>query len=274
MAQRLAIIGYGTIATLALNTLAQAMHEPLNAVIVLAKPGSEDRAWAMLSMAGARLARETHVVSDVRSVLALSPDVVAEAAGHEALIHWGVDALAAGKPLIVTSVGALSSESLLHDLNAAAAAGRTHWRMIAGAAGGLDILRAAKLSGLEEVIYTSRKPPRAWKGTRAETLCDLDSLRDETVFFEGDARAAARDYPQNANVAATIALSGAGFEATRVRLVADPAVNRNVHELQVRAGCAQFSVRIEGLPSPDNPKTSLTTAYSLCESVLEHIERN
>ncbi len=270
---RLAIVGYGTIAALALETLAQALDAPLDAAIVLVKPGNGARAQAMLEKAGAKLARETHIVETIDAVLALSPDVVAEAAGHGALSDCGAAVLRAGKQLIVTSVGALADSDLRGALESAAKAGAGRWEAIPGAVGGLDILRAAKLSGLDQVTYTSRKPPRAWKGTKAETLVALEQLTQETVFFEGDAGEAAQQYPQNANVAATIALAGAGFESTRVRLVADPAVSRNVHEVQVRANCAEFSIRIEGKPAPDNPKTSLTTAYSLADVLLAHASR-
>ena len=140
-----------------------------------------------------------------------------------------------------------------------------------GAVGGVDILAAARLSGIEDVVYTSRKPPRAWCGTPAERLLDLDALMGEAMFFEGTARAAARDYPQNANVAATVALAGAGFERTKVRLIADPHVQRNVHEVSVRSSCADFHVRIEGKPSPTNPKTSLPTAFSIARLVLNRV---
>jgi aspartate dehydrogenase len=138
----------------------------------------------------------------------------------------------------------------------------------AGAVGGIDALGAAKLSGLEEVTYTGRKPPLAWKGTAAEALLDLGALTEPATFFEGTAREAAMQYPQNANVAATVALAGAGFDATRVRLVADPTIARNLHEVSVRSAAAEFSIRLEGRPSPSNPKTSLTAGYSMAREVL------
>ena len=143
-------------------------------------------------------------------------------------------------------------------------------RMIlpAGAVGGIDILAALRPSGIASVTYTGRKPPRAWAGTPAEGLLDLAALTDEAVFFSGTAREAALQYPKNANVAATVALAGAGLEATRVRLIADPAISANVHEIAVQAGAAEFTIRITGHPSPDNPKTSLTTVYSVAREIL------
>ena len=103
---------------------------------------------------------------------------------------------------------------------------------------------------------------------RAEKLLALDTLTAPAIFFEGSARQAASEYPFNANVAATLALAGLGLDATQVRLIADPGISRNVHEVAVRSGCGDFTVRLEGRPSPSNPKTSLMAGYSVARDLI------
>ena len=64
--------------------------------------------------------------------------------------------------------------------------------IVSGAIGGLDILRAAMLAGLDRVVYTGRKPPRAWLATPAERSLDLAALSQAAPFFEGTAAQAIR----------------------------------------------------------------------------------
>ncbi len=266
---RLGLLGYGAIARQALAALAKSDAAPFETVVCLARPEGAERARALLDAFGPEIAAQRRVVTDLAGLIAAKPDVVAEAAGHEALLSHGADVLASGVDLIVTSAGALADGALREALDDAARRGGARYRLCAGAIGGLDILAAAKLSGLTEVVYVSRKPPAAWRGTRAEALIDLDALTTERTFFEGSAREAALNYPQNANVAATLAFFGAGFEKTRVRLIADPEAARNTHEILLRSTCADIEIRIAGVPSPDNPKSSMTTGFALAALILE-----
>lgn len=268
---KLGVIGCGAVAMQTLDAMAAAVSEPLDALIVLARPGRADSAVEILQRLHGRLAREITVVETIEQLIARSPFVVAEAAGQEAVRSCGPALVSAGVNLLVVSAGALADRDVRSALNSASAAGGGRWECCAGAIGGLDILAAARLAGLDEVVYTSRKPPLAWRGTPAQQLIDLETINDAVCFFDGDAASAAIDYPQNANVAATIALAGAGFERTRVRLVADPAVTRNVHHIEIRSACADVAINISGYPSPDNPKTSLTTGYAMAAHLLAHM---
>jgi aspartate dehydrogenase len=266
---RLGLIGHGAVAGQALAAMAKEAPAPLAALIALARPDSAAKARDALATFKGSLFHELIVVTDLAALIEARPALVAEAAGHAALNAFGPAVLRGGIDLLITSAGALASAQTRAGLEDAARLGNATWDICAGAVGGLDILAAARLSGLNEVLYTSRKPPNAWRGTPAEALVDLGKLTQPYAFYEGSADAAARDYPQNANVAATIALKGAGFERTRVRLIADPSVTRNVHEIAIRSACADVDIRIAGAPSPDNPKTSLTTGYALAAHILQ-----
>ncbi len=268
---RLGLIGAGGIAELALTSLVKALDAPLDHVAILVPADAAPQARVLLERCGPALAAATAVHSDLKALLADRPDVVAECAGHVAVRDYGATVLEAGCDLIVISIGSLADDAIRGRLEAAAKSGGGRLVLPAGAVGGIDALASARLSGLEEVIYTGRKPPKAWKGTPAEKLLDLDTLKDAAVFFEGSARDAAQTYPFNANVAATLAIAGIGLDATKVRLVADPGVTRNVHEFAVRSGCGDFSVRLEGRPSASNPKTSQLAGYSMARELINRV---
>lgn len=268
---RLGIIGFGNIATALLDQLSRGADGPLEHLAVLCRPAAAEACAARLKAEFPGVAREVAVVTDAEGLIADRPGLVVECAGHSAVVAHAVPVLQRGVDVVVVSIGALADDAVERKLRAAAEAGGSRLVLPAGAVGGVDLLAALGAAGGLEVRYRGTKPPRAWTGTPAEEALDLAALDKAAIFFTGTAREAARQFPKNANVAATLALAGAGFEATRVELIADPEARGNVHEYEVVSPVANYSVRIENLPSAGNAKTSVSTIFSVLREIRNRI---
>ena len=254
------LIGCGGIAQ---DVLAALRASPANGVSVvgaLARPGRGEAARAKLC--------EIDVVESLDDLLARSPALVAEVAGQSAVIEHGDAVLRSGVDCLVISVGALADPALLARLRSAAQDGNSRILLPAGAIGGIDAIAAMRVAGLTSVRYRSRKPPAAWRGSPAEILVDLDGLTRRTVLYKGTAGEAALLYPQNANVAAAVALAGLGFDATEVELVADPDAPGNIHEIEAEGEAGRFAIQLQGKASRTNPKTSALAALSVARALL------
>ena len=215
----------------------------------------------------------THYVAHVAD-LPNGIDHMMECAGHTALKTHGPGILRLGIDLTTVSVGALADEELYRSLEQAASDGNSKMHLVSGAIGTLDCLRAARVGCLRSVTYIGRKPPKSWKGSLAESNVNLDSLKDAAeVHFDGTARVAATEYPKNANVAAAIALAGIGFDDTRVRLIADPDISENIHEVRATGDFGRFSFEIRGHSLPDNPKSSALAAMSVLSKLEQESQR-
>jgi aspartate dehydrogenase len=210
--------------------------------------------------------------SSLEALLAGKPDLVVECAGHAAVDAYGVQVLHAGVDLLVGSVGSFARPEREQALLAAARAMGRCIFIPAGALGGLDWMQAAQRAGLDSVQLKSSKPAKAWKGTPAQERLDLDALTEPALVFEGNAREAALRFPQNANVAATLALAGIGFEQTQVQLWADPSLQVNQHEVTAQSRMGRMQLQLQGYSDPANPKTSISTAYSIVRAIVNRKE--
>lgn len=248
-AHKVVLIGFGAIGSAVFNRI---QSQPLLRIThVVVSAASQERVQQQL---GERAQAVTVVPPDATLVL--------ECAGHGALLAHVLPALRRGVECAVLSVGALSEPGLPEQLEDAARTGGTQLHLLAGAIGGIDAIAAARQAGIDELVYTGRKPPSGWRGSPAEQLVDLDKLQEATVILQASAREAARLYPKNANVAATLSLAGIGLDRTQVRLIADPAVSENIHEYEVRGAFGEMRVTMRGKPLAENPKTSALTVLS------------
>jgi len=254
---RIALLGAGTIARLTLEHLARGALEGLEVVGILGRSPVSP---------GADLARANAIpyVLNRAALLALRPQVVIEAASHDAVREHLVPLLEAGVGVVVLSAGALADESLRAEAERAARKTGAQLYVPSGGIGGLDALKAACAAGVDSVEIQVAKPPAAWKGIPyVESLgVNLDRLDKAYTLFRGAAREGVPHFPQNVNIAAVLSLAGIGFDRTQLEVVADPGLTRNTHTIRVAGRSGRFTVVLENVPSPDNPKTAWLACYS------------
>ena len=176
-----------------------------------------------------------------------SAQLVVEAASQAALRDLAPKVLARGLPLVALSVGALGDAAFLEQVSSLARKSGGRLLVPSGALGGLDAVRAAAEAGLDEVTLVTAKPPAGF---------GLKDVTEPRVLYDGPATDAVRLFPKNVNVAAALSLAGAGFEKTRVRIVADPALDANTHTVVAKGAFGEMTCRVENRPSPDNPASS------------------
>ncbi|MGR3661883.1 MAG: aspartate dehydrogenase [Paracoccaceae bacterium] len=268
---KLGMIGFGNIATTLLELIKDNLDQPLEALTIISLPEFIAATEATLERDFTGIASVVRVVSGSEALLEQAPDLVVECAGHAAVVAHVPPVLRDGIDTIIVSIGALSDAELEASVRRAALQGNARLILPAGAVGGIDLLSALRPAGGLKVTYRGTKPPMAWTGTPAEEKLDLPNLTERTVFFTGSAREAAQKFPKNANVAATLALAGAGFEATRAELIADPAAKGNIHEYTVTSPLTKYTVRIENQPSAGNAKTSVSTVYSVLREITNRV---
>jgi aspartate dehydrogenase len=250
---RVALLGGGTIARLVLQQRPAGIE-----IIAIAGRGPASRA--------ALLAREFGVryVIGRDALLAARPDAVLEAASHDAVRENLLPLLEAGVSVVVLSAGALADDALRLAAERAAARSGALFYVPSGGIGGLDALKTACLAGVDEVSIQVAKPPAAWQGIPyVERLgVDLQQLQTAKTLFEGPAREGVPHFPQNVNIAAVLAIAGIGMDRTRLKVVADPALTLNTHTIRVSGASGRFTIILENVPAPQNPKTSWLACYS------------
>lgn len=263
---RLALLGGGTIARL---VLVHQQRGELSGVKTVALCGRSPTSQST------SLAREYSIphVCDTAALIQADPEVVLEAASHDAVRAHLVPLLDAGISVVVLSAGALVDDALRERAERAAARSGALLHVPSGGIGGLDALKGACVAGVDQVTIEVAKPPAAWKKIAyVEALgLELDGLSGATSLFEGSAREGVRHFPQNVNIAAVLSLAGIGFDRTQLKVVADPSLTCNTHTIRVSGTSGRFTIVLENVPAPDNPKTAWLACYSALAALKEQI---
>ncbi len=193
-------------------------------------------------------------------------DLVVEAASQDSVRTYGRDILEAGKDFMIMSAGALAEETFLSSVLELASKKRCRIYVTTGAIAGIDAIRSVRHL-IESVMLTTTKNPKALAGAPFFNTSDIkcESIATKTVIYEGPAAEAVRAFPANVNVAAALSLAGIGPEKTRVKIVADPSVTTNQHEILATGSFGELRISVNNVPSPGNPKTSYLAILSAIE---------
>lgn len=210
-------------------------------------------------------------------------DVIVECAGVPAAAQLGPSAIASGRPLVLTSVGALAAP----EARAGLLAGPGRLYVTNGAIGGLDVLEAAaQADGLDTVEITTSKEAsgliRPWMSeTEAARLRDLRPGDGPLTVFTGNPAEAIEKFPANVNIAVALAwatrgqsagtsdadMLGASLERVQVVLQAVAGQTQSAHRIRAAGSAGEFTFDIRSTPSPENPATSGLTALSVTRTL-------
>ncbi len=136
-----------------------------------------------------------------------------------------------------------------------------------GAIAGCDGISALSLSKIKKIVLRTTKP--------VESLIDSPYVKlhkkvynkilnsEKTTIFKGNVYNAIKFFPQNINVAATLAIFSENPSKIQVEIVAEKNIKRNVHEITVISSAGKIYTKVENIPSISNPKTSYLTILSV-----------
>lgn len=171
---------------------------------------------------------DTLFLDDLSAFGSRKADIIVEAA-HPTYTEEYADRFLAHSDYLPLSTSALTDEALLERLTDMAQAHGTRLLLPAGALIGGEEL-SKRREPWNRVRITFRKNPRNIDFSDVEI--NAEDVNEATVVFEGSVRDIARKYPRNVNTMVTAALLSTGVEACEGVLVADPALDWAVAEVE------------------------------------------
>jgi aspartate dehydrogenase len=197
-------------------------------------------------------------------------DIVVECVPKDSFLEIAEPVLTAGATLVTVSGAALLANPGIVRM---AEAHQARIVLVTGAVLGLDAIRAVAEGHVSSVRMITRKPPRAIAKAPYLTKRGIDVLRisEPERVFDGTALEGAEGFPSSANVAAAVGLAGIGAESTRLEIWADPTLARNTHTVVVEADSARFEMKIENVPSEENPSTGKISALSVIAALRAEV---
>jgi aspartate dehydrogenase len=196
-------------------------------------------------------------------------NIVVESASRAAVRRYAKQILSDGKYLIIFSVGELVDDPFMKELESEAVEHTGVIHIPTGAIAGIDAIRSVR-NNLHQVTITTTKNPKSLAGAPYFDIHEnihLQELSNKIVLYEGEVRKAIELFPSNVNIFAALALATGKISKIKVRIIADPNIKVNRHELDVRGDFGILQIVANNIPHPENPRTSALAILSAMEAV-------
>lgn len=240
------IIGAGAIATYLLSELQRKDTYPIDITSLLVR---DKKKYAHLEKQF-----NVKLFTDIDEFLRAPIDIVVEAANVSA-VKILLPKIVQKKDVVIISIGALADEQFLREIKSDLKKYSRKMYLPSGAIGGLDLVQnIASVGEIEKLTLETRKP--------AHTLIK-EEINQEQVIFNGNAEEAIKRFPKNMNVSIALSLAGVGFKKTKVKMIADPLIENNLHTIRVFGEFGEATFSITNKPLENNPNTSYLAAISV-----------
>ncbi len=210
-------------------------------------------------------------VNSLRQLIARSRLII-EAASAVSSRGIARSSLNRGRDIMIMSTGGVAGQ--IKELSRLAKKNNAKVYIPSGAISGVDAVKASRMGRIKSVTLSTRKNPMSFKGVKYIENRGIkpERIKRDTVLFSGPAKEAVKYFPQNINVAAVLSLAGIGRERTTVKIIATPAVKRNIHEIKIESAAGTITTRTENVLHPENPKTSFLAVLSAMATLRQIME--
>lgn len=249
---RIGLIGFGAVGSYVYEQLATRPELGLDVAFVCDPVSEKTRS----------LPREL-ILPDLAGFAERRPDLIVEMASASVTRECGVAILEQTDymPLSTTAL----ADAVLFDRLLDTAHANGHCLFVPhGAAVGVENLHECR-DLWDDVRVVMRKNPRnldfsnvpEWKGR---------TISEETMLYDGPTRGLCRLFPRNVNSHAAVALAGIGFDRTHSVLIADPAIDVSIIEIEARGRGVHMQIE------RSNPLKGVSGVFTL-RSILSGILR-
>lgn len=222
---RLGILGNGYLAGIIVEAVKKGMLPDYELVGILGR--SEEKTRALAKQAGCE------ACFTIDELLAVKPDIVAEAASVASVKDYAEQILSAGASMAVLSIGAFADRAFYERAAQTAKENGTKIHIASGAIGGFDVLRTVSLMDEAKVTFETHKGPASLQNTPLFTE-QLMQDTDGTKVFAGTAKEAIALLPTKVNVAVAASLASVGPDAEHVEITSVPGFVGDDHRITAK----------------------------------------